>query len=647
MQFREDINGLRAIAVIAVVLFHFNPSWMPGGFAGVDVFFVISGFLMTGIIFKGLEQQKFSILRFYVARANRIIPALAILCIVLLILGWFYLTPQDYKALGKHAASSVAFLSNVTYWLESGYFDALSSEKWLLHTWSLSVEWQFYLIYPLVLVALYKFISIDMMKKVVLVSTILGFVFCVLVTYKWTKGAYFLLPTRVWEMLLGGVAYLYPFSIKDKQKKLVEWTGIALILGSYFLISKDTPWPGYFAAFPVLGAFLVIQAQRNNSIVTSNIVFKKLGAWSYSIYLWHWPLVVIIYYFSLNNNYIYIGIALSVLLGFLSNKYIEKIKLKSDFNKRLDYLKCKPLYLVLTVGIAGYIVISTNGFDSEVRLTSKQLIVTNGMHRNNREHYCGSLIEGDSPSCKYGDGEVKAIVLGDSHAQALIEGIGVQAKLHNGSVIDWGLSACNTIKGLYTTDNLGNVIDDSCGKLVSNLITRAGNEFSGIPIIIINRTSLNLIGRNEDKISTPPDSFVDKRFQTRSDAYRENLVSHMVDTICELSENNPVYLLRPVPELKINVPKSMFRSTLTQDQMESVKLPKLEYDTRQKTAYEMQNKAVKKCGAKILNPIPFLCDSEFCHGDIDGKPLYFDDDHLNLYGTKIISPIFDEVFMNN
>ena len=121
----------------------------------------------------------------------------------------------------------------------------------------------------------------------------------------------------------------------------------------------------------------------------------------------------------------------------------------------------------------------------------------------------------------------------------------------------------------------------------------------------------------------------------------------MVDTICELSENNPVYILRPVPELKINVPKSMFRSALTQNQMERVKLPKLEYDTRQKTAYEMQNKAVQKCGAKILNPIPFLCDSEFCHGDIDGKPLYFDDDHLNLYGTKIISPVFDEVFMNN
>ena len=647
MQFREDINGLRAIAVIAVVLFHFNSSWMPGGFAGVDVFFVISGFLMTGIIFKGLEQQNFSILRFYVARANRIIPALALLCMVLLILGWFYLTPQDYKALGKHAASSVAFASNITYWLESGYFDALSSEKWLLHTWSLSVEWQFYIIYPLALVALYKFISIEMMKKVVLISTILGFIFCVIATSKWSQGAYFLLPTRTWEMMLGGVAYLYPFSIKDKQKKLVEWMGIALILGSYLLISKDTPWPGYFAIVPVLGAFLVIQAQRNNSIITSNIVFKKLGSWSYSIYLWHWPLVVIIYSFSLNNNYIYIGIALSVLLGLLSNKYIEKIKFKSNFYTRLDYIKCKPLYLALIVGITGYIVILNNGFESEIRLTSKQLIITNGMNKNKREQYCGSLIDGDSPSCRYGDGEVKAIVLGDSHARALVEGIGVQAQLYNGSVIDWGLSACTTIKGLYTTDNFGNVIDDSCGKLVSKLITRAGKEFKGVPVIIINRTSQNLIGHNEDKTSSPPIRFVDERFQTRSDAYRENLVSHMVETICEFTANNPVYLLRPVPELKIHVPKYMFRSMLTQNQMKRVKLPKLEYDTRQKTAYEMQNKAVEKCGAKILNPIPFLCDSEFCHGDIDGKPLYFDDDHLNLYGTKIISPVFDEVFINH
>ena len=134
MKFRKDINGLRAVAVIAVVLFHFNAAWMPGGFAGVDVFFVISGFLMTGIIFRGIEQNSFSIGKFYRARASRIVPALAALCLFLLLFGWFYLVPLDYENLGKHATNSIIFFSNHTYFNEAGYFDSASHQKWLLHT---------------------------------------------------------------------------------------------------------------------------------------------------------------------------------------------------------------------------------------------------------------------------------------------------------------------------------------------------------------------------------------------------------------------------------------------------------------------------------------------------------------------------------
>jgi len=351
LNFRADINGLRAIAVISVVLYHFNPNWLPGGFAGVDVFFVISGFLMTGIIFGNIEKNKFSVFTFYVARANRIIPPLAVLCLVLLIFGWFYLTPLDYKALSNHAGSSIGFLSNIVYWGESGYFDTASRGKWLLHTWSLSIEWQFYIIYPLVLVAMRKFMPIKTMKKMVILGTILSFDFCVIATYKWPESAYYLLPTRAWEMMFGGVAYLYPFTMQQKRKKLVEWLGLILIFGSYLLISKENPWPGYLAVLPVLGSFLVIQAQRNDSFITSNIVFQKLGTWSYSIYLWHWPIAVAIYYFYLNELYIYLGIVLSVLLGFISNKYIEKIKFRNDFCNFFSYFKCKPVYMVLLTGL--------------------------------------------------------------------------------------------------------------------------------------------------------------------------------------------------------------------------------------------------------------------------------------------------------
>ncbi|HUD33330.1 MAG TPA: acyltransferase, partial [Variovorax sp.] len=154
--FRGDINGLRAWAVVAVVLYHFGIPGLHGGFVGVDVFFAISGFLMTGIVVQALERDRFSVWQFYLARARRIVPALVVLCATLMALGWRLLLPSDYKALGTHAWSSVAFMSNFKYWREAGYFDAGSHDKWLLHTWSLAVEWQFYLVLPLVLLAVWK-----------------------------------------------------------------------------------------------------------------------------------------------------------------------------------------------------------------------------------------------------------------------------------------------------------------------------------------------------------------------------------------------------------------------------------------------------------------------------------------------------------
>lgn len=438
--FRHDINGLRAIAVIAVVLFHFNSSWMPGGFAGVDVFFVISGFLMTGIIFRGIEQENFSILKFYVARANRIIPALAVLCLVLLIFGWFYLTPFEYKALGKHTASSMSFLSNIIYWRESGYFDAASHEKWLLHTWSLSVEWQFYIIYPLVLVAMHKFMSIKTMKFLLLVGTVLGFIFCVIATYKWPNPSYYLLPTRAWEMMLGGIAYLYPLTLSENRKKLFGWTGLGLIIGSYFLISAENPWPGYLAVFPVIGTFLVIQAHRNNSIITNNLVFQKLGAWSYSIYLWHWPLVVIIYTFSLPDYYIYLGISLSIFLGFLSYQYIEKINFRKNFHNTLSYLKCKPIYMSIILGLISTSIFYLNGNNGWLKIqnseTKKTYMILFESVSNSQDWHAGIGGQQDFSNCRFNTQdltlEVKNrikkcaslygpgyLILGDSHAEDL------------------------------------------------------------------------------------------------------------------------------------------------------------------------------------------------------------------------------------
>lgn len=326
MKFRSDINGLRAIAVIAVVLYHFSVPRFEGGFLGVDVFFVISGFLMTGIIFRGIEKGGFSILTFYKYRARRIIPALAVLCFVLLAVGWFVLLPSEFRALGKEAAASIGFFSNISFWREAGYFDVRSLEKWLLHTWSLSVEWQFYLLYPLLLVALTKWLPAAWVRRWIIVGTGLSFAVCIYLSAptKWPTAAFYLLPTRAWEMLAGAIVYLYPIRASGRTRTALEWTGLALIAFGLFRFNAQMMWPGWLAIVPVGGTALIIAAARD-SWVTGSKPAQFIGKISYSVYLWHWPMVVALSYYGKAIHPIWVGggIVASFILGYLSWWLVE------------------------------------------------------------------------------------------------------------------------------------------------------------------------------------------------------------------------------------------------------------------------------------------------------------------------------------
>ncbi|WP_408900685.1 acyltransferase family protein [Photobacterium piscicola] len=404
MKFREDINGLRAIAVIAVVLFHFNSSLIPGGFAGVDVFFVISGFLMTSIIFRGLENNNFSVLSFYKARAVRIIPALLAVCITVLIFCWFFLMPLKLEALGRHVIGSISFLSNIFYWKESGYFDTSSQTKWLLHTWSLSVEWQFYILYPIALIILKKIFSLNSIKKILILTTVIGLSISIYASYYWPSPAYFLLPTRAWEMLAGGLVFLYPIELSQPRKKHLEWIGLLLVLLSYVFISKSDMWPGYLALIPVVGAALVILANNSNSPITSNKIMKNIGLWSYSIYLWHWPVVVIGHYFNI-KYWAVIGIPLSVLLGFISYTVIEKNKVS---------LKAIILPFILILGLA-YTVSSNIGLFYNIPTINLKAITTNTKTDHNSAYTWAHIRTLDKKDFVEQNKE-KVLVIGDSQA---------------------------------------------------------------------------------------------------------------------------------------------------------------------------------------------------------------------------------------
>jgi peptidoglycan/LPS O-acetylase OafA/YrhL len=628
LQFRKDLNGLRAIAVIAVVLFHFNASWMPGGFAGVDVFFVISGFLMTGIIFKGIEQENFSILKFYVARANRIIPALAVLCLVLLIFGWFYLTPLDYKALGKHVGSSIGFLSNIIYWREAGYFDAASHEKWLLHTWSLSVEWQFYIIYPLALVAMRKFMSIKVMKATILFGTILGFIFCVIATYEWPNPAYYLLPTRAWEMMLGGVAYLFPFVLKEKRKKLVERVGLVLIVGSYFLISKENPWPGYLAIFPVLGSFLIIQAQRDDSFVTSNKVFQKLGAWSYSIYLWHWPLVVAIYYFSLNEVFVYLSIALSVLLGFLSNKYIEKIRFRNDFTGLFTYSKCKPLYMGLLVSTVGAVVFIENGFIKLAPPEYQSLILD--LKASPYRGKCHiDRYQDPAESCEYFGSNISWATFGDSHSVEIAYALADKLKLDDTGLKHFSFSGCkSSYKEIESFSN--------CSKWYNETVNYILNDSEIRNVVFNHRFTQGFFGGDA----------IDYPLQYNSVVTDEviRMTKHMDELILLLASNKDnVYIFYPIPELQRNIDQLIGVAFRNESSINDILGTDLAwYEERNKYIINHFDTANYPENVHLLKPQDVFCDDQSCFAVKNGVPLYFDDDHPSILGAARLVELINQ-----
>jgi len=611
--FRKDINGLRAIAIIAVVLFHFNPSWVPGGFAGVDVFFVISGFLMTGIIFKGIENNNFSISKFYVARANRIIPALAILCIFLLIFGWFYLAPFDYETLGKHTVGSIGFFSNILYWKESGYFDIASKEKWLLHTWSLSVEWQFYIIYPLILVGLKRFFTLENLKRVILITTVLAFIFSVFVTYKYPNPAYYLLPTRAWEMLLGGIAFFYPFSLKKSRSKQLEIFALILIIGSYMLISKDNLWPGYLAAFPVFGAFFLLQSQQKDSLLTGNIIFQKIGRWSYSIYLWHWPIVVTFYYFSV-QGFKFVGIILSIFLGWLSYHFIESKKFKNNFNSLTDYLKCKPIYMVLLILFLGNIVFIEKGFNYLYSSTFKSLIKQAESSPYRNKCHIG-IYQNPKVSCEYFGNQITWAILGDSHVVEIAYALAKKLEKDDIGLKHFSFSGCVPS---YKENNNFSI----CSKWYNESIQYILNDNEIRNVVLNHRFGAYTFEGNTTK--------------------SEQLIKRLDKLIDVLAKNKDnIYIFYPIPDLTKKIKQLIYLADKKGENLNMIKDTDLnQYLKNNKFIIEHFNNKKYPSNVHLLKTQDIFCNNKNCYAVKDGIALYFDDDHPSIAGaTQLINLI--------
>lgn len=431
LNYRAEIDGLRALAIIPVILFHAGFETFSGGFVGVDVFFVISGYLITTIILSELDQGKFSIVNFYERRARRILPALFLVMLVCIPFAWFWLLPSDMKDFSQSLVAVSMFASNILFWSESGYFDAAAELKPLLHTWSLAVEEQYYVLFPLFLMLFWK-----LGKRWVLILLGLAFLASLAIAqwaaYAKPAAAFFLLPTRGWELLIGAFAafYLSKANRKDFGKSLSGvggWLGVALILYAVFAYSKATPFPGLYALVPTLGTVMVILFATQQTSVgkfIGNKAFVGIGLISYSAYLWHQPLFAFARQRSLvePNLTVFAGLSvLALILAYLSWRFVETpFRLKGYFTRAKIFLfALTGTVFFVAIGVIGHL---TNGVFVNSPITNElvdfdaRFAVNHGLSLDCEGDYneSSNCITDDSP---------EVLVWGDSFAMHLVQGI--------------------------------------------------------------------------------------------------------------------------------------------------------------------------------------------------------------------------------
>jgi peptidoglycan/LPS O-acetylase OafA/YrhL len=422
-KFRYDINLLRAIAVTAVVIFHFKLGFFDGGFVGVDVFFVISGFLMTTLIWDRLCAGKFSLLGFYYNRARRIVPAMTFLCLCVLVFGAFWLDPFRFKETAEEALSALLFYSNFLFKDRAGYFGGPAHHKIFLHTWSLSVEWQFYMAYPLLLIAARRLFR-GATRHVVLAATVASFALAVYASTRKTDFNFYLLPTRAWEMGLGGLICFYdlPSRIDARLRPWLCFAGLALILASVVLIDESLPWPAWATLAPTLGAAAVIAANVQGVRLFERPAVVAVGKWSYSIYLWHWPVLVLLAYFEFHSLAARLA-ALCLVLGLsvLSYYFIEQPALAVLASRAPRRVAAALAAFAIVVAGAGAVYASA-GFPDRFGGSRERFAALSGAMADWRyPDACGgiNLRTRQLPLCTIGQGDKRILVVGDSFAEQL------------------------------------------------------------------------------------------------------------------------------------------------------------------------------------------------------------------------------------
>jgi peptidoglycan/LPS O-acetylase OafA/YrhL len=446
-RYRSDVDGLRAVAVMLVVNFHGFPLAMPGGFIGVDIFFVISGFLITGIIARELDAQRFSLVGFYNRRIRRIFPALIVVLCAVLALGWLWMLPAPYAALSRDVAASAAFSANIALLLQSGYFDIESAKKPLLHLWSLGIEEQFYLFWPLILmlVARLRWSLLAVAAAIGLASFALN----VALIGAEPVATFYLPFTRAWELLVGAVLACAwdRLSQSEAASNRRAVAGVVLILISAAVLNVHRAFPGWWALLPVTGGALLLSAPASwiNRVCLGWPPLVWIGLISYPLYLWHWPLLVmfaIIKFEPLTLADTELILLLSALLAWGTYWFVEK---PFRFGRPVPFKAAALAGAMAVVAIAGFVVVAGSGFDVRLPPEIRAMSDVPEQTAQWRIHQC-LLDLGHETSfadeCVDRDRRPLLLLWGDSTAGALMPGLRKVQQSRGFGIAQFTASSC-------------------------------------------------------------------------------------------------------------------------------------------------------------------------------------------------------------
>lgn len=617
-KYRSDIDGLRAIAVFAVVVFHAFPQWLSGGFVGVDIFFVISGYLITAIVINSIAAGEFSFFEFYSRRVKRIFPALLVMFLVCYGVGWYCLDAEDYGLLGKHIAGGAGFVSNIILWQESGYFDRVANTKPLLHLWSLGVEEQFYLVWPLMTWIALRFRA--RLTGAISFVALVSFVYGLWMISQGSAAAYYSPLSRFWELLVGAAVSLLSFTRVTLQEAPTcsrNWlaaSGFVMMLTGMFIIHQEFDFPGWWALLPVLGAAGVIAAGPN-TVISRKILSHPLLVWfgliSFPLYLWHWPILT---YWSLvtlkqpSVSIAFVAVVLSVFLAWLVYRFLECPIRQCGQSKTVTVL----ILFMFLMGCIGFNVFSREGLPSRPRQAE--------VLKNNIKKYLAA--PSDSVDCN---------VIDDKHSPP-VECFNPQSPSSKPVVYLWGdshtanFSYGITLKKLQELDiNLLVAMKAGCPPVLNYKPTdrRKCDEFI--------QKSLASIEKYK------PSTVVLIAYWTRYFTKREfNPLPEeaIVATVAALKklEVKKVIIIGCFPAYEVSQSKLGERVFVAEQQDRT-------YERFNQAGFDVDKRIAEiafRAGAAFLSPLDALCDKEGClvsANRVKYVPMAYDDSHMTYPGA--------------